>query len=101
MRQSYLQYSMSVIVSRALPDVRDGFKPVQRRILYAMRELGLGPGSGRVKSARVVGECFVAGTRVSTPKGLVPIETLDIGDEVYTQNGIRPITQTFIMPPQP
>ncbi|HEU4754793.1 MAG TPA: DNA gyrase subunit A, partial [Armatimonadota bacterium] len=45
MRRSYLQYSMSVIVSRALPDVRDGLKPVQRRILYAMRELGLTPGS--------------------------------------------------------
>ena len=43
MRQSYLGYAMSTIVSRALPDVRDGLKPVQRRILYAMRELGLSP----------------------------------------------------------
>lgn len=56
MRQSYLQYSMSVIVSRALPDVRDGLKPVQRRILYAMRELGLTPGARFAKCAAVVGE---------------------------------------------
>ncbi len=56
MKQSYLLYSMSVIVSRALPDVRDGLKPVQRRILYQMAEMGLRPERGHVKSARVVGE---------------------------------------------
>lgn len=56
MKQSYLLYSMSVIVSRALPDVRDGLKPVQRRILYAMRELGLSPGANFAKCAAVVGE---------------------------------------------
>src|SRR3989337_2127670 len=56
MRASYLDYAMSVIVSRALPDVRDGLKPVQRRILYAMHELGLRPGSQYKKSARIVGE---------------------------------------------
>jgi DNA gyrase subunit A len=56
MRASYLDYAMSVIVSRALPDVRDGLKPVQRRILYAMSELGLRPGSQYKKSARIVGE---------------------------------------------
>lgn len=56
MKQSYLQYSMSVIVARALPDVRDGLKPVQRRILYAMRELGLTPGNKFQKCAAVVGE---------------------------------------------
>ena len=56
MRQSYLGYAMSTIVSRALPDVRDGLKPVQRRILYAMRELGLSPNSRHLKSAKVVGE---------------------------------------------
>ena len=56
LRRSYLGYAISTLVSRALPDVRDGFKPVQRRILYAMRELNLGPNSGRVKSARVTGE---------------------------------------------
>ena len=56
MRSSYLSYAMSVIVSRALPDVRDGLKPVQRRILYAMHEQGMRPGSPYRKSARIVGE---------------------------------------------
>lgn len=55
-RDSYLDYAMSVIISRALPDVRDGFKPVHRRILYAMHELGLRPGGRYRKSAAVVGE---------------------------------------------
>ncbi|HEX9886535.1 MAG TPA: DNA gyrase subunit A, partial [Longimicrobiales bacterium] len=56
MRESFIDYSMSVIVQRALPDVRDGLKPVHRRILYAMSELGLGPGRPYKKSATVVGE---------------------------------------------
>src|SRR6201993_5259234 len=56
MRSSFLDYAMSTIVARALPDVRDGLKPVHRRILYAMAELGLQPGRPRVKCARVVGE---------------------------------------------
>lgn len=56
MRDSYLDYSMSVIVSRALPDVRDGLKPVHRRILYAMYELGMLPNRPYKKSARIVGE---------------------------------------------
>lgn len=55
MQESYLDYAMSVIVSRALPDVRDGLKPVHRRILYAMHEMGLRPGSKYQKSAKVVG----------------------------------------------
>ena len=56
MRESYLSYAMSVIVARALPDVRDGLKPVQRRILYAMHDMGIRPGSQYRKSARIVGE---------------------------------------------
>jgi DNA gyrase subunit A len=56
MRQSYLDYAMSVIVSRALPDVRDGLKPVQRRILYAMLQEGITSGSKTKKSAAIVGE---------------------------------------------
>ena len=56
MSSSYLDYAMSVIVARALPDVRDGLKPVQRRILYAMDELGLAANSPHKKSARIVGE---------------------------------------------
>ena len=56
MRTSYLDYAMSVIVARALPDVRDGLKPVHRRILYAMDDLGLRPNAPHKKSARIVGE---------------------------------------------
>lgn len=56
MKEAYLDYSMSVIVSRALPDVRDGLKPVHRRILYGMQELGLQPNKPHRKSARLVGE---------------------------------------------
>ena len=56
MQSSFLEYAYSVIYSRALPDARDGLKPVQRRILYQMTEMGLRPDRGHVKSARVVGE---------------------------------------------
>src|SRR5216117_2834364 len=56
MRSSYMDYAMSVIVSRALPDVRDGLKPVHRRVLYAMHEAGLQPNRPTRKSARVVGD---------------------------------------------
>ncbi|MBU1117386.1 DNA gyrase subunit A [Patescibacteria group bacterium] len=56
MEKSYLDYAMSVIVSRALPDVRDGLKPVHRRIIYAMNQMGLTPGGRFTKSAKVVGE---------------------------------------------
>ena len=56
LRDSYLTYAMSVIVSRALPDVRDGLKPSQRRILVAMNDLGLGPTSATSKCAGIIGE---------------------------------------------
>ncbi len=56
MRASFLEYAYSVIYARALPDARDGLKPVQRRILYAMHDMGLRPDRGHVKSSRVVGE---------------------------------------------
>ncbi|MCB0007035.1 MAG: DNA gyrase subunit A, partial [Anaerolineales bacterium] len=56
MRSSYLDYAMSVIVARALPDARDGLKPVHRRILYAMHDMGIRPGTPYRKSARIVGE---------------------------------------------
>ncbi len=56
MRAAYIDYSMSVIVSRALPDVRDGLKPVHRRVLYGMLELGVNYNKAHKKSARIVGE---------------------------------------------
>ena len=56
MKKSYIDYAMSVIVGRALPDVRDGLKPVHRRILYSMSELNLTPDKPYRKSARIVGD---------------------------------------------
>src|SRR5438046_4888570 len=56
LKDSYLSYAMSVIVSRALPDVRDGLKPSQRRILVAMNDLNLGPSSSRMKCAKITGQ---------------------------------------------
>src|SRR5689334_3383735 len=58
MRRSYLDYSMSVIIGRALPDIRDGLKPVHRRILYAMHDMGLLSNRKHVKCAKIVGECL-------------------------------------------
>ena len=59
METSYINYAMSVIASRALPDVRDGLKPVQRRVLYSMIELNNGPDKPHRKSARIVGDLMV------------------------------------------
>ena len=58
MRSSYMDYAMSVIVGRALPDARDGLKPVHRRVLYSMQQLGLQPNRPYVKCAKVVGDCM-------------------------------------------
>src|SRR6202049_4592445 len=54
--ERYLSYALSTIVARSLPDIRDGLKPVHRRVLFAMRQLRLDPGSGYKKSARIVGD---------------------------------------------
>ena len=66
MRRSYLDYSMSVIIGRALPDVRDGLKPVHRRILYAMHDMGLLHNRKHVKCAKVVGEVWANIIRTAT-----------------------------------
>ena len=65
MKTSFIDYAMSVIVSRALPDVRDGLKPVQRRILYGMNELGVTPDKPHKKSARITGDSY--GSMVELP----------------------------------
>ena len=70
MQGSFLEYAYSVIYSRALPDARDGLKPVQRRILFQMAEMGLRPDRGHVKSARVVGD--VMGKLHPHGEGLCP-----------------------------
>jgi len=101
MQRSYIDYAMSVIVGRALPDARDGLKPVQRRILYAMNELGMSSGSQYKKSARVIGECFVAGTLVSTERGLIPIEETRRGDRIFTESGVHGVVDLYEMPPRP
>ena len=87
MRSSFLDYAMSVIVSRALPDVRDGLKPVHRRILYAMHETGLQPNRPRVKCARVVGDVMgnyhphgdAADLRHARPPGAALLDALPAG----------------------
>ncbi|MBU4457287.1 MAG: DNA gyrase subunit A [Candidatus Omnitrophica bacterium] len=98
MKNSYLTYAMSVIVGRALPDIRDGLKPVHRRILYAMMDLGLEHSKPYKKSARIVGECFVKDTLILTEKGLIPIQDVGRGDRVFTQHNSRTVTQLYEMP---
>ena len=72
MRSAYIDYSMSVIVSRALPDVRDGLKPVHRRVLFGMLDLGLSNNKPYKKSARIVGEVMVSITRMVTHQCMTP-----------------------------
>ena len=72
MKSAYIDYSMSVIVSRALPDVRDGLKPVHRRVLFGMRELGVLSNRSYKKSARIVGEVMVSTTHMVTHRYMIP-----------------------------
>ena len=65
MARSYLDYAMSVIVGRALPDIRDGLKPVHRRVLYAMYDAGYRPDKGYYKSSRIVGDVTVSYTHLT------------------------------------
>jgi DNA gyrase subunit A len=96
---SYLEYAYSVIHSRALPDARDGLKPVHRRILFSMSEQGYRPTHAYVKSSRVVGDCFVRGALVSTPTGLRPIEEIAVGDRVLDGQGKSvPVTAVYENP---
>ncbi len=97
-KDAYLNYAMSVIVGRALPDVRDGLKPVHRRILFAMQELGLEHTKPFKKAARIVGECFVKDTLVLTDKGLLPVQDIAKGDRVFTQHGLERVLELYEMP---
>ena len=101
LQESYLDYAMSVIVARALPDVRDGLKPVHRRILWSMWDSGLTYLAKTRKSANVVGECFVKDTLVATTRGLRPIQDIEIGDTVFTHTGAKGVTMKYCMPPRP
>lgn len=101
MERSYIDYAMSVIVGRALPEARDGLKPVQRRILYAMNDLNMRSSGPTKKSARVVGECFVKGTLVATERGLLPIEEVRKGDVVFTEGDVGAVEELYEMPSRP
>lgn len=99
--QAISEYGSYVIENRALADIRDGLKPVHRRILWAMYRLGLSSKGATKKSARVVGECFAAGTPVATPDGERAIEDLAVGDFVTTRFGPKPVVERYYLPPQP
>jgi DNA gyrase A subunit len=100
LKTSYLAYSMSVIVGRAIPDVRDGLKPVHRRILFTMHEMNNTHTTAYKKSARIVGDCFAAGTLVHTEHGLVPIEEIEVGDKIRMADGaLSEVVQTYHNPP--
>jgi len=98
MQDSYIDYAMSVIVGRALPDIRDGLKPVHRRILHAMNELGCSPDKPYKKSARIVGECFVKDTLILTNRGLIPVQEVERGETIITQTGEERVTELYEMP---
>lgn len=96
---SYLSYAMSVVRGRAIPTVEDGLKPVQRRILYAMNDLSLDHTAKPKKSARVVGDCFVAGSLAHTEHGLKAIETVEPGERVRQPNGkLSRVVQVYANP---
>src|ERR671919_131761 len=95
MRSSYLDYAMSVIVGRALPDVRDGMKPVHRRVLYAMHDLGLQPNRPYRKCAFIVGEVMGKAFLLAFPVGrgrgkLRPIRRRPAGGDALPRAPPRP-----------
>ncbi len=98
-RRFYKEYGLATLEDRAIADYRDGFGPVHRRSLWAAHELGLRSTAKLVKSARIVGDCFAAGTLVSTPEGDVPIEDLNVGDKVLTDQGVETVEVCFENPP--
>jgi len=95
------EYGGYTIQNRALPDLRDGLMPVQRRILWAMYNLNMKHTGGTKKSARVIGDCFVEGTKILTPTGEVNIEDLNINDLVITTKGDRKVIELFHMYEKP
>lgn len=94
-------YGSYVVEERAVPDYRDGLKPVHRALLWSLAGLGLRPDKGYKKSARTVGDCFVAGTLVDTDNGKIAIEDLKVGDRVLNDQGKFEVEELFEMPPKP
>src|SRR6478672_2213166 len=102
MQGAYLEYAVSVIHSRALPDARDGLKPVQRRILYSMSEMGLRPDRGHVKSSRVVGDALVRMAQPFTMRlplvdGHGNFGSLDDGPAASRYTEARPAAAALLM----
>lgn len=94
-------YAKYVIGERAIPDIRDGLKPVHRRLIYAAWNMGARSPNKAVKCAKIVGECFVAGELVHTENGLEPIESLKIGDSLMRADGsLCKVVQCFKNDPQ-
>jgi preprotein translocase subunit YajC len=96
----YKEYGVATIEDRAIVGGTDGLKPVLRRILWAMRQLGLNNSHKHVKAALVVGECFVSGTQISTPSGDVDIENIEVGDKVLHDHGADLVTRVFEIQPR-
>lgn len=90
------EYGSYIIEQRAVPDIHDGLKPVHRRVLWTMVDVVNAKSSGKtIKTAKISGACFAAGTLVSTPHGDVAIEHINVGDTVHTSRGPRKVTQVF------
>lgn len=94
-RKKMLRYARTTLMDRSIPSLYTGLKPVHQRILWAMHGLHLKPTANYVKASRVAGQCFAAGTLVSTPSGPVEIQELSIGQEVLTSRGNSVVTQLF------
>lgn len=100
-RNKYSRYSKHILGFRHFADGGDGLKPVQRRVVWAMHRMGAKDKNRKTKTSKVAGDCFAAGTPVSTPKGLVAIESLVVGDEVRTSQGTSVVDRVFINEPSP
>lgn len=98
-REAMRMYGIKTVEDRAIADLHDGLKPVHRRILWTMYEGAMTSDKATVKVSKIVGACFLAGTAISTPKGDVAIEHLEIGDVVNTSVGPKRVTKTFENPP--
>ena len=99
--ENFTRYAFTTLEDRALPDARDGLKPSQRRVLVAMNDLKLAPNGSTKKNAKICGDCFVAGTLVTTKRGLIAVENVEVGDEVVTQQGLKKVSQAYYLPPKP
>lgn len=95
------EYGKYVVENRAIPCIHDGMKPVHRRVLWGAYAMGAKSSGKTIKTARVVGECFTAGTPISTPNGQTPIEDLILGDLVNTSQGPRKVVGVIENPEAP